>query len=152
MTANRPTTAVRTQEQIETDEYMARFLALEEDERIARKLQSDIEAGTAVDDFHRPRSAAVRKPHNEYEDSEISSPEPKFVQYHSNTPLEQEESHEIKQIQSSKIVNNGSNSSQRDKPSQRDAGRSKLNDGDVSTTLIFIVRVSHDVCTHVLLS
>ncbi|KAJ8324599.1 Intraflagellar transport protein 46 [Batrachochytrium dendrobatidis] len=46
--------------QLQDDEWFARMIALEEDERIAQKLQRDYEAGIAVDDFHRPMTSKGR--------------------------------------------------------------------------------------------
>jgi hypothetical protein len=63
VTYERPNTAAKWVKQLDDDEEMARIVALEEDEKIAKKLQADYEAGTAIDDFHRPRTA--RKPRTE---------------------------------------------------------------------------------------
>ena len=40
-------------EQLEDDQQLARVIAFEEDQKIARKLQRDYENGLEVDDFHR---------------------------------------------------------------------------------------------------
>lgn len=60
----RPNTAKWIQ-QLEDDEELARIATLEEDEKIAKKLQQDYENGNAIDDFHRPRTA--RNPRHENE-------------------------------------------------------------------------------------